>query len=43
MMILWIILVVVFILLLACLFIYYRIEQCFDRIELEFNEEEEQL
>ena len=43
MMILWIILVVVFILLLACLFIAYRIEQCLDRIELEFNEEEEQL
>lgn len=43
MMILWIILVVVFILLLVCLFISYRIEQCFDRIELEFNEEEEQL
>lgn len=43
MMILWIILVVVFILLLVCLFIAYRIEQRFDRIELEFNEEEEKI
>lgn len=41
MIILWIILVIVFILLLVCLFIAYRIGQCFDRIELDFNEEED--
>lgn len=43
MMILWIILVVVCVLILVCGLVCYKIGQCFDRIELGFNEEEEKI
>ena len=41
MIILWIIMILLCVVLIICGFLIYRIGQCFDRMELDFNNDEE--